>query len=1424
MWKQNTKELFKQKLFFHGSKHIKLRGKLERVLAIVMMLVLVVTGNHFIAFAEEPTAGIYGDFYVTDESGQPISDGSGVFFDEADGILTVTISACKVTMRPGVTTTEDRIVFDCSGNGSQHSYLYLENIIIQTSKGIAFQNKRGFADEIILGDCVLIGTIGVKIDSAGGNMSVGSDSKAASVLMQGTTDYGFRCDSTIGFYNNGNMVTIIGSASAVSVGNTTYLNTEYSEMKAGEDQNNLIAVSGFAEVNNKSAFKYVTISPDSGHFTTCNITFDANGGTGTMNGSTVISGRSFTIPICTFIKDGSTFQGWVDGEGNTYQSGDVIDNVTDDVTLSATWSGESASITSVSVTPFTHSVIKGNSVIFSATVEGENNPEQTVSWSVENATSTGTTISDSGELTVDADENATQLIVKATSTVDTTKSGTATVQVEDHTYTIQANLVSKDFGSQNAGYTTLPTKETITITNTGNSTVTLTQPTASNYQIEALLATKLEAGESTDFTIQPKSGLASGIYSEEIIVETDHNTSTTLEVTFQVNGEFLIDITPTSAILIEGSSQELEAMPDGGSGSYTYLWYEGTSDTAFSTEKEITVSPTVTTTYRLVANDSIEDKAASMTVTVNAAAPTGLTPIKPSDTQATDGKITGTTAQMEYSTTTGFTPATTVACTGTQIIGLSAGTYYIRVKEGSGLGASAYTTVVVPEGEHTFTNYTYNNDATYFADGTETGSCICGETHTKVAVGTKKIDNTSPNVTLTIKNRSWTNILNVFTFGNFFKETQEIQITALDYESGLDRIQYYVYDTPLTEDEIRSLGADKWITYNKDSRPTLAKGKYYVYAKATDQVGNKTYVGTDNIVIYQDSTQNTSQLSFIKNVSDDVMTEVSLNGNTIDNIRLGSDTQLSQETDYIADNQTGRITFKKSYLNKLAPGSYIVRIGYKPQGEKYQSNIEGNIDKNEVPDESIIEFIIRKPKLTSITAPAAITQLQNGTAKTAQALGLPDKVSIQTEDVGITKATVIWNLDTLANGSYDPNVRTKQTFTISGKIQLPDSIDANGKHLITSIQVTVNEAKKVEAPTANPKAGTYTKNQKVELTSATKGAIIYYTTDGSTPSKINGTKYTGKIKVNGKRGKKKVITIQAIAVNEKMQDSLVATFTYVIKVPAKKSSNTITDGTDYEDILQDKGTSASSIITEPNDSTVFVGEEAIFTVEAKDESSYQWQVDCNDGKGFVNIADAIKNSYTVSKVDMSYNGFKYRCVVTNEKVVEISDVVSLTVQSEADTTKPSYIITAGADEIYTLDKEGTITITCSGDLDKLIGIYVDDNLLDTMQYLVKEGSSILTLKSDYLNTLEAGTHTLKFVYNDGSAETTFTIKEPDLQTDESNKGTTTTTDKVNEKPLIQETKELAAKSNTPSAWPIIVIILSGVGVLYFGYKKKIVKK
>ena len=101
------------------------------------------------------------------------------------------------------------------------------------------------------------------------------------------------------------------------------------------------------------------------------------------------------------------------------------------------------------------------------------------------------------------------------------------------TYTISASP-DPAFESRRVGYTQ-PTAQTVTIINTGTGSVTLNQPTATDYDIGTLSATAIAAGETATFTVQPKAGLAVGYYDETINITGSDDASALVFASFYVS-------------------------------------------------------------------------------------------------------------------------------------------------------------------------------------------------------------------------------------------------------------------------------------------------------------------------------------------------------------------------------------------------------------------------------------------------------------------------------------------------------------------------------------------------------------------------------------------------------------------------------------------------------------------------------------------------------------------------------------------------------------------------------------------------------------------------------------------------------------------------------------------------------------------------
>ena len=86
-------------------------------------------------------------------------------------------------------------------------------------------------------------------------------------------------------------------------------------------------------------------------------------------------------------------------------------------------------------------------------------------------------------------------------------------------------------------------------------------------------------------------------------------------------------------------------------------------------------------------------------------------------------------------------------------------------------------------------------------------------------------------------------------------------------------------------------------------------------------------------------------------------------------------------------------------------------------------------------------------------------------------------------------------------------------------------------------------------PTFTPEAGTYNSSQDVVITTTSEGATIYYTLDGTVPSKTNGIQYSAPITVS------ETMTIKAIAVKDGLNDSEVASAIYTINIPVISASD-----------------------------------------------------------------------------------------------------------------------------------------------------------------------------------------------------------------------------------------------------------------------------
>ena len=88
---------------------------------------------------------------------------------------------------------------------------------------------------------------------------------------------------------------------------------------------------------------------------------------------------------------------------------------------------------------------------------------------------------------------------------------------------------------------------------------------------------------------------------------------------------------------------------------------------------------------------------------------------------------------------------------------------------------------------------------------------------------------------------------------------------------------------------------------------------------------------------------------------------------------------------------------------------------------------------------------------------------------------------------------------------------------------------------------------------------------------------------------------------------------------------------------------------------------------------------------------------------------------------------------------------------------PEYRIIDGANSSWTQNTSGTVVIRGNGAYVDFRKVKVDGKVIDPANYEAKEGSTIITLKAEYLKTLAEGSHTFAIVWRNGIAGTNFTV-------------------------------------------------------------------
>lgn len=146
----------------------------------------------------------------------------------------------------------------------------------------------------------------------------------------------------------------------------------------------------------------------------------------------------------------------------------------------------------------------------------------------------------------------------------------------------------------------------------------------------------------------------------------------------------------------------------------------------------------------------------------------------------------------------------------------------------------------------------------------------------------------------------------------------------------------------------------------------------------------------------------------------------------------------------------------------------------------------------------------------------------------------------------------------------------------------------------------------------------------------------------------------------------------------------------------------------------------------------------------------------------------------------------------------------------------------GKGQTMVVDAAKDLSFRSSAPIEFFQKVLVDDKEVAAENYVLTEGSTIVTLKASFLNALGVGEHKLSMVSTTGTAETTFTVAEAanPTPTPDSSQATTTTTTTTTSKSKKKARKETLPESGDSMYAMAGAVLAAGVAALLLAWTMK----
>ncbi|WP_052380734.1 S-layer homology domain-containing protein [Paenibacillus camerounensis] len=280
-----------------------------------------------------------------------------------------------------------------------------------------------------------------------------------------------------------------------------------------------------------------------------------------------------------------------------------------------------------------------------------------------------------------------------------------------------------------------------------------------------------------------------------------------------------------------------------------------------------------------------------------------------------------------------------------------------------------------------------------------------------------------------------------------------------------------------------------------------------------------------------------------------VTNTIAVSGSPSVNVVVGNKLFAASQTDHSV--KVVDLAQEKLVTSISIPAASTYGLSVNPAGTKlYAANKSGNsVSVINVSDNTVEGTIAvgSSPHATEFSPDGSRVYVANASSNNVSVIDTATNTVIKTIPVGSNPYVIGASADgkhayTINYSSSNMSVIDTDTLAVTDTITLSNGPFMVGTFMVSTAAAATPVTPQVAAPEANPAAGALPSGTEVALTSATEGASIYYTTDGSAPTSSSQL-YSSPIAVT------QALTLKAIAVKADMKDSEVMIQDYTLTAP-----------------------------------------------------------------------------------------------------------------------------------------------------------------------------------------------------------------------------------------------------------------------------------